>query len=85
MNSFRQKEIQNFENAKVSVAGRSSRFIEKLSYNLKTKKKSDDNLFNYKNIKLRAMAFDPSYVREKLCFSAIKSVGIPATEFSYVR
>ncbi|EIE79697.1 hypothetical protein RO3G_04402 [Rhizopus delemar RA 99-880] len=82
---FGEKETQNFENAKVSVAGRSSRFIEKLSYNLKIKKKSDDSLFNYRTIKLRAMAFDPTYVREKLCFSAIKSVGIPATEFSYVR
>jgi hypothetical protein len=69
----------------MSLAGRSSRYISKLSYGLKLKKKSSDNLFGYKNFKLRALGMDPSYVREYVALSTVKSVGLAATGFSYVR
>jgi hypothetical protein len=78
-------DVQRFEKVKVLLSGRSSRWVPKLSYTMKMKKKKDDNLYGYKNIKLRAMAMDPSYIREHTAFSAIKSVGVPATEYSYVR
>ncbi|KAI8881326.1 coth-domain-containing protein [Backusella circina FSU 941] len=78
-------DVQRFEEVKVSLSGRSSRWVPKLSYTMKMKKKKDDNLYGYKNLKLRAMAMDPSYLRESTAFSSIKAAGIPATEFSYVR
>ncbi|KAG1098871.1 hypothetical protein G6F42_017919 [Rhizopus arrhizus] len=77
--------VQTVENVKVSVAGRSSRWISKLSYNVKIKKKADDDLFGYKKFKLRAMGYDASYIRERVAFATLKSVGVPCTEYSYIR
>ncbi|GAA5808628.1 hypothetical protein MFLAVUS_002020 [Mucor flavus] len=77
--------VQVFENVKVSLAGRSSRWIPKLSYGLKFDKKNDTTLFGFKNFKLRALAHDSSYIRENLCYSSYKSIGAPASGFSYVR
>ncbi|KAG2204353.1 hypothetical protein INT47_009395 [Mucor saturninus] len=77
--------VQTFEDVKVSLAGRSSRYLPKLSYVLKIKNKSENNLFGFKNFKLRALGMDPSYIREYVTYSVIKSVGLPASGFSYVR
>jgi hypothetical protein len=79
------KSAQTFENVKVSLAGSSSRAVSKLSYSIKMKKKSDDNLFGYKNLKLRAFGLEASYVREYTAASVIKSVGLPASDFTYIR
>ncbi|GAA5798493.1 hypothetical protein HPULCUR_003897 [Helicostylum pulchrum] len=70
--------VQIFENVKVSLAGRSSRWIPKLSYGLKFDKKNDTTLFGFKNIKLRSLARDSSYLRENLCYSSYRSIGAPA-------
>ncbi|KAI8635953.1 coth protein-domain-containing protein [Parasitella parasitica] len=77
--------VKTFQNVKVSVAGRSSRYITKLSYNIKMKKKSKDMLFGFKKFKLRAMGYDASYIRERVAFATLKSVGVPCTEYSYIR
>lgn len=77
--------VQEFEKVKVSLAGRSSRYIPKLSYGLKMKTKGNDSLYGYKKLKLRALGMDPSYVRECVSYSTLKAVGIPASGFSYVR
>ncbi|KAG2237294.1 hypothetical protein INT48_009027 [Thamnidium elegans] len=77
--------VQVFENVKVSLAGRSSRWLSKLSYGLKFDRKNDTALFGFKNLKLRALAHDRSYLRENLCYSSYKSIGSPASGFSYVR
>ncbi|GAN11375.1 hypothetical protein MAM1_0566c10934 [Mucor ambiguus] len=79
------QKVQTVENVKVSVAGRSSRWVPKLSYNVKIKKKADDDLFGYKKFKLRAMGYDASYIRERVAFASLKSVGVPCTEYSYIR
>jgi hypothetical protein len=81
----RMNEVQNFEEVKLSLAGRSSNHVSKLSYTLRFKKKSNSRLHGFKNFKLRALDIDPSYVREHTAFSCIKSAGVPATEFSYIR
>ncbi|ORE02219.1 coth-domain-containing protein [Rhizopus microsporus var. microsporus] len=72
-----------FEDVEISLSGRSSRWMPKLSYNLKLKKK--DDLYGYRRLKLRALYTDPSYIREKLAYDIIKSVGLVSSEFSYVR
>ncbi|KAI8636405.1 coth protein-domain-containing protein [Parasitella parasitica] len=78
-------DVQEFQNVKVSLSGRSSRWIPKLSYGLKMKTNGNQSLFGYKKLKLRALGMDPSYVRECVSYSTLKSVGIPASGFSYVR
>ncbi|KAG1150521.1 hypothetical protein G6F37_001823 [Rhizopus arrhizus] len=72
-----------FEDVEVSLSGRSSRWVPKLSYNLKLKKKND--LYGYRRLKLRALDTDPSYIREQLAYDMVKSVGLVSSEFSYVR
>ncbi|KAI8382351.1 coth protein-domain-containing protein [Blakeslea trispora] len=77
------KEKYHFENVRITLAGRSSTWMSKLSYNVKLKKK--DSLFDYRRVKLRALATDPSYLREQLAYDVIKSVGLVSSEFSFCR
>lgn len=77
------KDVYNFERVEISLAGRSSRWLPKLSYNVKLHKK--DRLFQTRRVKLRALDTDPSYIREQLAYDVIKSVGLLSAEFSYVR
>ncbi|OBZ83443.1 Inner spore coat protein H [Choanephora cucurbitarum] len=77
------KEKYRFEDVRVTLAGRSSTWMSKLSYNLKLKKK--DRLYDYRSIKLRAMATDPSYLREQLAYDVIESVGLVSSQFSFCR
>ncbi|KAI8647942.1 coth protein-domain-containing protein [Parasitella parasitica] len=72
-----------YQDVEVSLAGRSSRWFPKLSYNLKLDKK--DRLYKYRRVKLRALATDPSYIREQLAYDIVKSVGLASSEFSFVR
>ncbi|KAF1806251.1 coth protein-domain-containing protein [Mucor lusitanicus] len=72
-----------YEDVRVTLAGRSSRWLPKLSYNLKLDK--HDRLYKYRRVKLRALDTDPSYLREQLAYDIIKSVGLASAEFSYVR
>ncbi|KAI9304806.1 coth protein-domain-containing protein, partial [Cunninghamella echinulata] len=67
----------------ISLAGRSSRWMDKLSYGLKIPKEQD--LYGYRRLKLRAMRADPAYIREKLCYDMMKSVGLPVSGASYTR
>ncbi|KAI7877898.1 coth protein-domain-containing protein, partial [Mucor mucedo] len=72
-----------FKNVELSLSGRSSNLLAKLSYILKIQKK--ESLFGYRRIKLRGLGFDPSYVREQMGYDILSSVGVASTEFSYVR
>lgn len=73
----------SFEAAEISLAGRSSRWMPKLSYNIKLAK--HDRLCEFRKVKLRAMYTDPSYIREQLAYDVIKSTGLLSSEFSFVR
>jgi spore coat protein CotH len=72
-----------YHNVEVSLAGRSSLMFPKLSYNLKLDK--DDDLYHYRRIKLRALASDPSYIREQIAYDIIRSVGLASSGFSFCR
>jgi hypothetical protein len=75
-------DVQDFENVRVDISGRSSSYASKLSYKLKLDK---GNLYGYKKFKLRAFGIDSSYIRENIGLSSLKAAGLGATEFSYVR
>lgn len=77
------KDTLNYQDVEISLAGRSSRWMPKLSYNVKLKKK--DRLYQTRRVKLRALDTDPSYIREQLAYDVLKSVGLLSSEFSYIR
>ncbi|KAG0798039.1 hypothetical protein G6F16_001644 [Rhizopus arrhizus] len=72
-----------FENVELSLSGNSAKLLPKSSYNLKLHKK--DGLYGYRNLKLRSLGFDPSYIREQLGYDLLKSAGLISSEFSFVR
>ncbi|KAG1501186.1 hypothetical protein G6F46_005089 [Rhizopus delemar] len=72
-----------FEKVKISLSGNSAKMVPKLSYNLKLHKK--DRLYGYKDLKLRSLSLDPSYIREQLGYDILKSAGLISSEFSFVR
>ncbi|KAI9486830.1 MAG: coth protein-domain-containing protein [Benjaminiella poitrasii] len=76
-------DIKTFEGITLAVSGRSTRMAGKLSYKVKIPKKND--LYGYRRLKLRSMAFDTTYMREELAYNIAESVGLPSTRYSYAR
>ncbi|KAI8970671.1 coth protein-domain-containing protein [Pilobolus umbonatus] len=77
--------VQTFDDVTVELAGRSSRWVPKVSYTLKMKNKGDSSLYGYKRFKLRALAIDSSHIREQICYSVGESLGLTGTGFSFAR
>ncbi|KAI7902395.1 coth protein-domain-containing protein [Cokeromyces recurvatus] len=77
--------VKSFTDAKFEIGGRSSRQFTKFAYNIKLKKKSNDNLSGFKKLKLRTTVSDPSYIREYLASEMYYAANQPATRGSYVR
>jgi len=65
----------------IHVIGYGSRLYKKISFGFKFNKK----FLGRKAIKIRAMAGDPSLVREKLSTEIFKAVGVPVQEGTYAR
>ncbi|KAI9020007.1 coth protein-domain-containing protein [Phycomyces nitens] len=78
-------DVQSFSDIEIGLSGHSSRLFEKVSYNLKLKKKAKNHLYGYRRLKLRALATDQAYIREVIGYDIVKSIGIAATEYSFVR
>ncbi|KAI8981843.1 coth protein-domain-containing protein, partial [Mycotypha africana] len=76
-------DVEKFSNVELSLSGRSSRWMRKLSYNLKLDKK--DRLYHFRRLKLRALDSDPSYIREQLAYDIIKKTGLVSSDFSFIR
>ncbi|KAG2193330.1 hypothetical protein INT47_012477, partial [Mucor saturninus] len=77
------KDIKIYKEITLSVSGMSTRNMDKLSYKLKLAKTQD--LYGYRRIKLRSMAYDLSYMRENLGYGITESIGLPSSGHSYVR
>ncbi|KAI9033948.1 coth protein-domain-containing protein [Phycomyces nitens] len=78
-------DIKIFPGVELELAGRSSRWFPKVSYKIELKDEKDSWLYNYQRLKLRALANDDSYLREKLAYDLINAVGLASTKFSHVR
>ncbi|KAG2196803.1 hypothetical protein INT47_002730 [Mucor saturninus] len=76
-------DVFSFQKAELSLAGRSSRWLPKLSYNLKFSGK--DMLYSNSRIKLRSMDTDPSYIREQLAYDMVNCTGLASSGFSFIR
>ncbi|KAI9471011.1 MAG: coth protein-domain-containing protein [Benjaminiella poitrasii] len=77
--------VKSFTDAKFEIGGRSTRQFTKFAYNIKLKKKSEDNLSGFKKMKLRTTVSDPSYIREYLVSEMYYAANQPATRGSYAR
>ncbi|ORZ18597.1 coth protein-domain-containing protein, partial [Absidia repens] len=75
--------ITAVKDLRINLSGRSSKWMDKLSYSIKTRK--DEELFGYRRLKLRGLRADPSYIREILCYDMMKSMGLPVSGASYAR
>ncbi|KAI8146732.1 coth protein-domain-containing protein [Fennellomyces sp. T-0311] len=78
-------EVQEFDHAVVRVSGRSTREYPKLSYALKIRKKEKGTLHGFRQLKLRSLYADPSYIRENIAYRTLHSLGLPTSTFTYVR
>ncbi|CEP15201.1 hypothetical protein [Parasitella parasitica] len=76
-------QAMTLKGAKIQLSGRGTRNLPKASYKIKFGEQ--DLLFGYKNIKLRSLITDPSYIREKMGFDLAESFGLPTTRYSFVR
>ncbi|KAK4516697.1 tRNA-specific adenosine deaminase subunit tad3 [Mucor velutinosus] len=76
-------DVKSFKNITLAVSGHSTRSYDKLSYKVKLQK--DDDLYNYRRLKLRSMSTDASYMREEIAYDIAKSIGMPTSDYSYVR
>lgn len=72
-----------FDSVQLKLSGRASRWMSKLSYGVKLPKGA--RLYGHRHLKLRALATDPSYLREYLSYKSIKASGLPCSDFSFVR
>ncbi|KAI7857687.1 coth protein-domain-containing protein [Circinella umbellata] len=85
MTYIRGNDLFTFENTEIELAGLSSKWIPKLSYNVKIPKDADNDLYGFRRLKLRALGMDPSYIREATVYKSLYAAGIPTSQFSYVR
>ncbi|ORY98112.1 coth protein-domain-containing protein [Syncephalastrum racemosum] len=76
-------QVLSFSDAKFKLGGRASRLQTKASYNLNLAKHT--KLEGFRKLKIRAMADDPSYIREKLAMDMLQAAGVPASQSSYIR
>lgn len=77
------KDVFSFKKAELSLSGRSSRWLPKLSYNLKFADK--DTLYTNQRVKLRSLSTDPSYIREQLAYDMVNCTGLASSGFSFIR
>ncbi|KAF7723902.1 hypothetical protein EC973_001525 [Apophysomyces ossiformis] len=76
-------EIRKFTDVEMQLSGHGTRSLSKHSYKFKLPKQQ--MLAGYRHLKLRSLALDPSYIRERMSYDIFKSAGIASTDCSYVR
>eukprot|EP00833_Pecoramyces_ruminatium_P003322 jgi/Orpsp1_1/1177354/evm.model.c7180000061129.1 len=78
--------IKVFNNAKIGISGQSTIYNEKLSYKLSGLKTDEgDKLFGRSSVKLRAEMIDASFIREKIYFDMLSSLGVPSSQGKFTR
>lgn len=77
--------VYSVGNAKLTIAGNSSRKFKKVSLRIKFNDDKGETFFDRPIIKLRAESTDSSMMREKLYLDVLNSVGVPSYQGSYVR
>ncbi|KAF9936243.1 hypothetical protein BGZ65_002606, partial [Modicella reniformis] len=68
---------------KLKISRPSSRQFKKLSLRVKFEK--GETFFERPIIKLRSQVYDPTFIRERIYFDALNSIGVRTTQGAYVR
>ncbi|KAG0275052.1 hypothetical protein BGZ95_009236 [Linnemannia exigua] len=79
------KTIYSQRNITLKTSGKSSKEFAKQSYKIKFDTDFNQTFFSRPNLKLRSMATEPTYLREKLYIDTLNAVGVPTQQGSYVR
>ncbi|KAF9919884.1 hypothetical protein FBU30_010415 [Linnemannia zychae] len=79
------KTIYTQTNITLKTSGKSSKEFAKQSYKIKFDTDYNQTFFSRPNIKLRSMATEPTYLREKMYIDTLNAVGVPTQQGSYVR
>ncbi|KAF9155179.1 hypothetical protein BG015_010760 [Linnemannia schmuckeri] len=79
------KTIYTQTNITLKTSGKSSKEFAKQSYKIKFDTDYNQTFFSRPNIKLRSMATEPTYLREKVYINTLNAVGVPTQQGSYVR
>ncbi|KAF9098411.1 hypothetical protein BGX27_000798 [Mortierella sp. AM989] len=77
--------VYSAEEVKLKISGHGSRKFQKLSLRIKFDDEKGETFFDRPIIKLRAQAFDPTLIREKLYIDALNSAGVPTSQAAWVR
>ncbi|KAI8064408.1 coth protein-domain-containing protein [Gongronella butleri] len=79
---IRATKVKQYGNVTLSIGGRSSRQFTKMPYNFDLN--HGDDLGGYRKLKLRTLASDPSYIRERLALDMLYAAHRPASRASHV-
>ncbi|KAK5814915.1 coth protein-domain-containing protein [Linnemannia elongata] len=79
------KTVYTQTNITLKTSGKSSKEFAKQSYKIKFDTDYNQTFFSRPNIKLRSMATEPTYLREKTYIDTLNAVGVPTQQGSYVR
>ncbi|KAG0050980.1 hypothetical protein BGZ83_004231 [Gryganskiella cystojenkinii] len=79
------KTVYTQNNITLKTSGKSSKEFAKQSYKISFDGDYNQTFFGRPNLKLRSMATEPTYIREKLYIDMLNSVGVPTQQGSYVR
>ncbi|CAO3569738.1 unnamed protein product [Mortierella alpina] len=79
------KTIYTQNNITLKTSGKSSKEWAKQSYKIKFDTDFNQTFYSRPNLKLRSMATEPTYLREKIYIDMLNSVGVPTQQGSYVR
>jgi len=78
--------VKKFNKAKVGISGQSTVYFKKLSYKLSgLKTEADGKLFNRSSVKLRANLLDASFIKEKIYYDMLNSLGVPSAQCKFTR
>ncbi|KAG4091434.1 coth-domain-containing protein [Neocallimastix lanati (nom. inval.)] len=75
-------EVKKFEKVKFKIGGRSTKFFAKLGYNINIK---NGLLYGAKDLRLRPVVVDPSFLRDKLAYDLHNKIELPCISANYAR
>ncbi|KAF9115948.1 hypothetical protein BGX27_005640 [Mortierella sp. AM989] len=79
------KTIYSQYNITLQTSGKSSKEFNKQSYKIKFDTDYNQTFYSRPNIKLRSVATEPTFLREKIYIDMLNSLGVPTQQGSYVR
>ncbi|KAG4105308.1 coth protein-domain-containing protein [Neocallimastix lanati (nom. inval.)] len=78
--------VKTFNSAKLAISGQSTLYDKKLSYKISgLKTENDEKLYDRTSVKLRADMIDASFIKEKIYYDMLNSLGVPTAQSKLTR